>query len=111
MLDDNKIEKAVLQQIACRVLSELDKDERDVIITNALTRILDDFDPRWEVAQLFRAEAQKYAAEYIKQPAVVDRLKTAAKVAVEDLMQDVIKHLRKELEDMLKSSYARMDKK
>ena len=108
-MDTKTIENAIQQEIATKVISNLPDEQKNIIIAEAIKRILTkDLFIDWEVKKMLNQYGLAYAYEYVQNPEIQNNLKEKAISVVNDVMDGVIKVIGKAIEDDIKSQYTRI---
>ena len=99
------MERAILCQVAGKLLEALPEEEKKKILETSLTKTLQDVFKPWHVEQAIKDDVNKYMAEYIRDPKVQETIKTATREAVDRLMNGVINSVVIASQDSIKSEY------
>lgn len=105
MVEYETIEKAIMCQVAGKLIESLPEEERKKILEASLTKTLQDVFKPWHIEQAIKDDINRYMAEYIKQPAVQTRIKTATQEAFDRLMTGVINTIVISSQGAIKSEY------
>lgn len=99
------MERAILCQVAGKLLDALPEEEKKKILEASLTKTLQDAFKPWHVEQAIKEDVNRYMAEYIKDPKVQERIKSATRDAFDKLMDGVINSIVIESQNSIKSEY------
>jgi hypothetical protein len=99
------MEKAIMCQVAGKLLDSLPEEKKKEILEASLTKTLQDVFQPWNVERAIRYDANRYMAEYIKDPAVQERIKKATRDSFDKLMDGVIYAIIIESQNSIKSEY------
>ncbi len=105
---DLNLEELLRKEFAVKFVESLPPDEKVAILAKGVERVLEKLEFKWEVEKVLKAEAVKFAVEYVKQPDVQQRLRNKAVRVVETFFEELTKLIGKELEDLIKSRYRRI---
>lgn len=105
-MDSNTILlNAIVKETAAKVIDNLDANAKKEILTEAMTKILQNMNIGWEVSKIFHEEAMKFAKEYIKQPDIQQKMKQKVIEAAEEVMEGLAKSVARDIQNNLKSEY------
>lgn len=99
------MERAILCQVAGKMLESLPEEEKKKILETSLTKTLQDVFKPWHVEQAIKDDVNKYMAEYIRDPEVQEKIKMATRDAFDKLMEGVINSIVIESQNSIKSEY------
>lgn len=105
MVEFENVEKAILCQVAGKVVDALPEAERKRILEASLTKCLNDILKPWNVQRAIQDDVDRYMKEYLSQPGVQERIKASTEQAVDQLMSGVIRVIVAESQDAIKSGY------
>lgn len=105
MVEFEDIEKAILSQVAGKVIDALPEEERKKILEASLTKCLQEILKPWHVQDAIKDGVNMYMKEYLRQPGVQERIKVATEKSVDQLMDGVISVIVAESQDAIKSGY------
>lgn len=105
MVEFKDIEKAILCQVAGKVIEAIPEEERKKILEASLTKCLQEILNPWHVQDAIKDDVNRYMKEYLKRPDVQERIKVATEQAVNKLMNGVIRVIVAESQDAIKSGY------
>lgn len=74
-MDSNTLLNTIVKETAAKVIDNLDANAKKEILTEAVARILENMRIGWDVSNIFREEALRFAKEYIKQPDIQQKMK------------------------------------
>lgn len=100
-----EIENLIKHEIAAKIVSALPEEQKNEIIARGIARTLYDLDVRWEVKDLLKEEAMRFAVEYAKRPEVQEKLRAKAHEAVDEIIDGIAEVIGKGMERYLKSEY------
>ena len=107
---DVDIEQAVLTQAACKVLDGLPTDTKKQLLEQSLTKSLGNILSPWDVQRAIKIDVERYMVEYIKDPAVQERIKVATRESMNILMDGVIHAVVIGAQDNLRNTYNQLVK-
>ncbi len=87
------------------MFESLGEETKREILTNAVERILKEVKIEWNLEEIIRKEAIKFAEEYIKTPEFQEKIKAKVVEAAVIVMDGLARAVAKEMEDILKSKY------
>lgn len=96
---------AIVKETAAKVIDGLDADAKKAILTEAVARILENMRIGWDVSNIFREEALRFAKEYIKQPDIQQKMKQKVIEAAEEVLDGLAKCIANSMENDLKNEY------
>lgn len=99
------MERAILCQVAGKLLETLPEEEKKKILEASLTKTLQELFRPWHVEQAIKDDVNKYMAEYIRDPKVQEKIKMATRDAFDKLMDGVINCIVIESQNSIKSEY------
>lgn len=105
MAEFENIEKAILCQVAGKVVDALPEEERKKILEASLTKCLQEILKPWHVQGAIKDDVNRYMKEYLRQPLVQERIKVTTEQAVDQLMNGVVRVIIAESQDAIKSGY------
>lgn len=105
------IEEIVQQQIVADVLSKIPDEQRNAILEKSMTKVLSDVFSTWKVESAIKADAEKYMAEYIRQPEVQARIKASVETAFDNILVGMVDAFETRIDDMITSNYVSFKKK
>ena len=105
MVEYEAMEKAIMCQVAGKLISAMPEDERKKILEASLEKSLTEMFRPWNIEKYIKADADKYMAEYIQTPKVQTQIKEATIKAVDKLMNGVIEAVVIASQDTIKSNY------
>lgn len=105
MVEYKDLEKAILCQVAGKVIDALPEEERRKILEASLTKCLQEILKPWHVQGAITDDVNRYMIEYLKQPGVQERIKVATEKSVDQLMDGVINVIVAGSQDAIKSGY------
>lgn len=104
-MDLEGIEKAILADVARKVIETMPEEKKREILEVSLSECLKDILKPWNVKDAIKDDVHKYMVEYIKQPEVQERIKVATQKSADELMDGVIRSVVISSQDAIKSSY------
>lgn len=105
-MDSNTILlNAIVKETAAKVIDNLDANAKKEILTEAVSKILQDMKIGWEMSSIIKDEARTFALEYVKRPDVQNRIRQKVIEAAEIVMDGLAKSVAKDIQDNLKSKY------
>lgn len=111
MVDLEAIEEAIMCQVAGKIVDALPEEEKRKILEGALTKTLSEALRPWAIKEAIEADVHKYLVEYIKQPEIQKRIRTATENAFDELMTGVINSIIYASQDAIKSQYKKFIEK
>lgn len=105
MVEYEAMEKAIMCQVAAKLIDSLPEEKKKEILEASLTKTLQDVFKPWHVEQAIKKDVEKYMAEYIQDPEVQERIKNATRDAVDKLMDGVINCVVTASQSDIKSEY------
>lgn len=110
-MDLEGIEKAILTDVARKVIEAIPEEKKREILEASLSQSLKEIMKPWHVQDAIKYDVNKYMAEYIKQPEVQERIKVTTQKAVDELMDAVIRSVVISSQDAIKSNYRKFVEK
>lgn len=105
-MDSNTILlNAIVKETAAKVIDNLDANAKKEILTEAVSKILQDMKFGWEVAKIIEGEAKEFAREYVRRADVQKRIKQKVIEAAEEVMEGLAKSVARDIQNNLKSEY------
>jgi hypothetical protein len=105
MVEYEAMEKAIMCQVATKLLEALPEEEKKKILSASLEKTLHDVFRPWNVEQAIKDDVNKYMAEYVREPEVQERIKAETRKAFDKLMEGVINAIVVSSQDSIKSEY------
>ena len=105
MVEYEAMEKAIMCQVAGKLIDALPEEEKKKLLEVALTKTLKEIFRPWNVEKAIENDVKIYMAEYVKQPEVQERIKIATQEAFDKLMSGVISAIVTSSQDAIKSDY------
>jgi hypothetical protein len=105
MVEYEAMEKAIMCQVAGRLLEALPEEEKKRLLEASLTKTLQDVLRPWHIEQAIKDDVKKYMVEYVKEPEVQERIKAETRKAFDRLMDGVIGAIVVSSQDSIKSEY------
>lgn len=105
MVEYEDMERAIMCQVATKLLDSLPEEKKKEILEVSLTNTLKEIFRPWHVEQAIKDDVNKYMVEYIKDPKVQERIKNATMEAFDKLMDGVINSIIITSQDNIKSGY------
>ena len=105
MVEYEDMERAIMCQVAGKLIDALPEEERKKILEASLTKTLRDMLKPWNVEKAIENDVKIYMAEYIRQPEVQERIKVATRESFDNLMSGVINSIVAASQDTIKSEY------
>lgn len=105
MVEYEAMEKAIMCQVAGKLLEALPEKEKKKILEASLTKTLQDVFRPWHIEQAIKDDINRYMAEYVREPEVQERIKAETRKAFDRLMDGVINAVVVSSQDSIKSEY------
>ena len=105
------IENIVHQQIVADVLSKISDEDRNAILEKSMTKVLDNVFNTWQVEKAIKADAEKYMAEYIRQPEVQAKIKAGVETAFDNIIDGMVSVFEARIDDAISSKYVSFQKR
>ena len=106
---DPELEKSVQVAMATSFIEKLPEEIRNEILAASVERTFNEMCTGYSMQKEIKAQLREYAnvyvSEYVKDPAVQDRLKAAAHKAVDTVFDAVLHSMVAEIQRNMKSSY------
>ncbi len=104
----DKILESIQSRMAINMVETLSKNERNTILSNAVGKVLERINLDHEITKILKEEAGIFAREYIQEPAVQERLRSAAREVIDDTIDGIIRVLGGAMESDIKNKYVRI---
>lgn len=105
MVEYEAMEKAIMCQVAGKLLDALPEDEKKRILAASLEKTLHDMFRPWQIEQAIKDDVNGYIAEYVKEPEVQKKIREETRKAFDILMKGVIDAIVVSSQDTIKSEY------
>jgi uncharacterized membrane-anchored protein YjiN (DUF445 family) len=114
-MDIKNIQEMLNKELATKIINTLPDEQKNLIIAEAVQKVLlkDGFISDWEIRKILEKYALNFAHEYAQTDEVQRKLKEKAYEAVDDILEGIVKHIGKGIENEIKNKYSRIlsDKK
>jgi len=107
-MNNDELIASVQYKFALSLIENLSESERRQILADAVQRCLKDLKIGWEAEKILKEEALKFAREYARTPEVQEKLRSAARKAVDDIIDGIQKVIGRAIEEDLKSEYTQI---
>ncbi len=104
------MEKAIICQVAGKLISAIPEEKRNEILTASLEKTLHEMFRPWNIEKAIKEDAEKYMAEYVARPEIQEKVKLATHKAVDELMDGVIRAVVLASQDRIKSTYSELSR-
>jgi hypothetical protein len=105
MVEYEDMERAIMCQVAGKLLEALPEEKKKEILEVSLTKTLQEVFRPWHVEQAIKNDVNKYMAEYIREPEIQEKIKIETRKAFDRLMDGVIDAIVISSQDNIKSEY------
>jgi len=105
------MEDLIKQQIVAEVLAKVSDEQRDAILEKSMTKVLNDVFNTWHVEKAIKADAERYMEEYIKQPAVQEKIKSSVITSFDNILVGMVAAFETRIEDTIHSKYVSFKKR
>jgi MinD-like ATPase involved in chromosome partitioning or flagellar assembly len=96
---------AIVKETAAKVVNSLDENVRKQLIVNAIAKILEDIEIKYDVRQMMLNDAKAIAQEYIKLPEVQKQMKQKVIEAANEVMDGLAQAIARGMQNTIKSEY------
>ena len=107
MVEYENMEKAIMCQIAGKLLEAIPEEEKKKILEKSLIKTLSDTLSSWQVESAIKKDVLKYMEKYIQDPEVQNRIKISVQRSFDQLIDGMILTIVAASQDAYKSEYRR----
>ena len=110
MFNINDLKELVTKDLATKIIAELDDQQKMDIISLGVKEVVERVatDIGYEVRKIVEEQGMKFAAEYVLEPDIQEKIKIEARQAVDEVMKNVIDIIGKKLDSTIKSEYNKL---
>ncbi len=108
MVEYENMEKAIMCQVAGKLLDTIPEEEKKKILEQSLAKTLGCILSPWKVEEAIKKDVLRYMEEYVKDPEVQERIKIATQQSFDQLMNGVIQTIVIASQDAYKSEYRKL---
>lgn len=110
MFKINDLKDLITRDLATKIIAELDETQKMDIISLGVREVVErvSSDIGYAVRKIVEKEGLRFAAEYVREPEIQEKIKQQSRQAVDEIMDRVVNIVGQELNRTIKSDYAKL---